>query len=84
MLSTKLKFSTDLIPIADQYKLTEFASPIVSSFASHVHTLHDEISDKIAQNNTNHGIRIDDRNKLNTFNVDVYIQKFHACNSDQF
>jgi len=44
MLGTKSKFFIDLIPIADQYKVIESAS----SIASHVHALHDEISDKIA------------------------------------
>ena len=33
MLGTKSKFSTDLIPIANQYQVNEFAA----SFASHVH-----------------------------------------------
>jgi len=56
MLGTKLKFSTDLIPLVDQYKVNESASPVASSFASHVHTPHDEISGKIVQNNVNHGI----------------------------
>ena len=68
MLGTKSKFSTDLIPIADQYKVIESASPVASSFASHVHTPHDEISAKIVQND-NHEIRADDRKKLYTFNV---------------
>jgi len=47
-----------------------------------VHEQPTDISDKIARNNVNHGIRADDRNKLNTFNVDV--QKLHACSSDSF
>ena len=42
-----------------------------------------EISDKIAQNNDNHRIRVDYRNKLNTCNVGD-VQKFHACSSDLF
>ena len=46
-------------------------------------TPHDEISNKFAQNNTNHGIRADDRNRLNNFNVGD-VQKLHACSSDPF
>ena len=57
---------------------------VASSLASHMHTLHDEISDKIAQNNANHGIRADDRNILNIFNVGDVIQKLHACSSYPF
>jgi len=69
MLGTKSKFFRELIPIVDQYKLIKSASPVASSFASHVHTSHDELSYKIAQNNVNHEIQTDDRNKLKTFNV---------------
>ena len=72
MLSTKSKFSTD-IPIVDQYQDIELAS----SFASHVHEQPTEVSDKIAQNNANHGIRADNRNTLNTFNIGD-VQKLHA------
>ena len=65
MLNSKSKFSIDLIPIADQYQVIESAS----SFASHVHEQPTEISDKIAQNNANQGIRADDKNRLNTINI---------------
>ena len=83
MLDIKSKFFTDFIPVADQYKVTEYASSVASSSASHVHTSHEEISDKIAQNNANHEIRADDKNRLNTFNIGD-VQKFHACSSDPF
>ena len=43
-----------------------------------------KFSDKIAQSNANHGIRADDRNRLNTFNVGDVVQKLHACSSDPF
>ena len=69
MLGTKSKYSTDFIPIADRYQVIQSALSFALSFASHVHEQSMEISDKVAQNNTNHGIRADDRNKLNTFNV---------------
>jgi len=38
----------EFIPIADHYRESEYA------FASHVHKLHKELSDGIAQNNANH------------------------------
>ena len=79
ILCTKLKFSTDLISIANKYHVIESAS----SFVSHVHEQPTKISDKIIQNNGNYGIRVDDRNKLDTFNVGV-VQKLHACISDPF
>jgi len=41
------------------------------------------ISYKIAQNNTNYKIRVDDKNKVNTFNVGD-VQKLHTCCSDPF
>ena len=83
MLGTKSKFFIDLIPIADQYKVIESISPVASFFASQMHTPHNEISDKIAQNNVNHGIWTDDKNMLNTFNVGD-VKKLHGCSSDQF
>ena len=73
-----MKFSTDLISIADQYQVIESAS----SFASHV-LEPTKISDKITQNNVNHEIRADVRNRLNTSNVGG-VQKLHACSSDRF
>ena len=42
-----------------------------------------KISDKTALNNANHGIRADDRNRLNTFNVGN-VHKLYACSSDPF
>ena len=80
MLVTKSKVSTDLISIADQCQVSES----VSSFVSHMHKQLTEISDKIAQNNVNHGIRADDRNRLNIFNVGDFVQKLYACSSDPF
>ena len=79
MLGTKSKFSTDLIPIANQYQVIESAS----SFALHVHEQPTEINDKIAQN-TNNGIWADDMNKLSTFNVGSVVQNLHACDFDPF
>jgi len=49
-----------------------------------MHEQSTEISNKIAQNNVNHGIGVDDRNRLNTFNVGDIVQKLHACSSDPF
>ena len=83
MLGTKSKFIIDFIPIADQYKVIESSSSVASFFASYVHTPHNKISDKIAQNNTNHGIRVGDRNRLSTFNVGD-VQKLHDCSSSPF
>ena len=79
ILSTKSKFSRDLISITDQSRAIESAL----SFTSHVHEQPTEISDKFAQNNANHMIRADDRNRLNTFNFGV-VQKLHACSSNPF
>ena len=50
----------------------------------HMQTSYDKISDKIAQNNANYGIRTDDNNRLNTFNIGDVVQKLHACSSDPF
>ena len=76
MLGTKLKFFTYFILIADQYKVIESALPVASSFASHVHTPHDEISDKIAQNNASNEMQTDDRNILNTL---ILLILFKSC-----
>ena len=45
---------TVLIPIAKRYKVSESVSSLASSVASHMHELHKEISDKVAQNNANY------------------------------
>ena len=45
---------------------------------------HNEISDKIAQNNATHDLRVDVRNRLKTFNVGDIVLKLHACSSDLF
>jgi len=42
-----------------------------------------KISDKIIQNNVNHVIRADDRNRLNTFNVGD-VKQLHASCANQF
>jgi len=47
----------DLIPIANRYRASLFAS----TFASHMHELHKEISDRIAQRNANYKLRADVR-----------------------
>ena len=49
-----LRQPTDLIHITDQCKVSEFASSLASSVASHVHELHKESGDKIARNSTNY------------------------------
>ena len=80
MLSIKSKFSINLAPIANHDRLSEFASSFASiesasSFASHIHELHEEINNKVVQNNANHEMLADDRNKLKTFNVgDVIVR----------
>jgi len=45
---------TVLIPIAKRYKVSESASSLASSVASHMHELHKEINDKIARNKANY------------------------------
>jgi len=76
MLSTKSKFSIDLIMIADQYPINESALSYASSFASCVHEQPMKISDKIAQNNDNHGIQANDRNRLNTSMLVMLIKSY--------
>ena len=76
MLNTKSKFSTNLLSTVDQYQVIEFALSFVSSFASHMHKQPIDISDKIAQNNANHGMRADDRNILNTL---ILVMLFKRC-----
>jgi len=49
MLDSKSKFSTELIPITDQYQVIESASSFASQCTSHVHEQPTEISDKVAQ-----------------------------------
>ena len=74
---------TDLIPIADRYKIFESASSFASFVASHVHELHEKISDKVAQNNANYTIRTYVRNILKTFYVGD-VNELHACSADLF
>jgi len=87
MLSTKSKFSISLVPIANPDRSSEFASSFPSnkfvSFASHVPESHEEINEKIEQNNDNHEMRADDRNILKTFNVGD-VKQLHACSVDPF
>jgi len=47
----------------------------------HVGESHENIGDKVAQNN--HEMRADDRNRLKTFNVGV-LKQLHACSTDPF
>ena len=55
--------------MVDHYRIFEFAS----SFASHMHELHKEINDKIAQNNANYKLRADVRKRLKLFNVGDFV-----------
>ena len=48
-----------------------------------MHELHEEISDKVAQNNVNYMLQTDVRNILKTFNVGD-VNKLHACSADPF
>jgi len=73
MLEIKFKFSTVFQLLTDCQ--TEVVNEIaLSSFASHVHVeshhdLHNEVMDKIAENNANYEIQIDIRKLFKTFNV---------------
>jgi len=53
----KTKQDTNLIPITDRYKVSEFASSCASSVASHVYKLHEKISNNVTQNNANYTLR---------------------------
>ena len=84
----------DLIPMSDHIRASNFTS----SFASHVHDLHKEVMDKIAQSNANYKLRADVRKRFKTFNVGDYVnirirpeqilpgtvKKLHARSSDPF
>ena len=59
----------DLILITDHYMVSESAS----TFASHMHELHKEISDRIIQNNTNCKLRDNVKKRLKTFNVGDFV-----------
>jgi len=59
----------DLIPMFDHTRALYFAS----SFASHVHDLHKEVIDKIAQSNAKYKLRADVRKRLKIFNVGNYV-----------
>jgi hypothetical protein len=59
----------DLIPMSHYHRLSESAS----AFASHIHDLHKEISNRIAQNNTNYKIRADLRRRFKEFNVGDFV-----------
>ena len=48
-----------------------------------MHESHEEISDRVAENNANHEMRANDRNRLKTFNDDDVTQ-LHACSADPF
>ena len=48
-----------------------------------MHELHEEISNKVAQNNANYTLRTDVWNKLKTFN-NGDVNKLHACSNDPF
>jgi len=85
MLSTKLKFSTFQI-LAD-YQTEVIQKSTLSSFASHMHVkshhdLHKEVMDKIAQNNPNYEIWIDNRKLFKIFIIgDVILL---VCSTDLF
>ncbi|XP_072962671.1 uncharacterized protein [Typha angustifolia] len=48
-------------------------SESASTFASHIHDLHKEISNRIAQNNTNYKIRVNLRRRFKEFNVGDFV-----------
>jgi len=56
-----------LIPIADHFRASE------SAFASHMHKLHKEISDRIAQNNANYKLLATIRKRFKIFNVGNFV-----------
>jgi len=49
------------------------ASDSASLFASHVHDLHKEVMNKLAQSNANYKLRADVRKRLKTFNIGDYV-----------
>ena len=62
--------------------ISEYAPSLASLFESfHVHKLHKEINDKIAQNNANYKLRIEIWKWFKTFNVGYDL---HACNTGPF
>ena len=69
-----LGLNTDFIPIANHYRVSEFAS----SVASHMHELYKKISDKVDQNNANYKLQADVGNRLKFFNVGNVVKKLHA------
>jgi len=75
-----LRQPTNLILMADHYRVSDF----VSSVASHVHEFHKQISDKIALNNANNVLRADVRNILETFNVGEVVKKLHSRSAEPF
>ena len=69
----RLRQTIELIPIADNYR----ASESTSAFAFHVHELHKEIIDRIAQSNANYKLRADVRKQIKTLNVgDLWYFRF--------
>ena len=87
MLSTKLKFSIDLVPITNHDRSSEFASFFWINWVCIIicitlHESHEKISDKVAQNN-NHEMWTDDKNILKTFNVGD-VKLLHAYSIDSF
>jgi len=70
----------NIILIADHYKVSEF----ISSFASHVHELHIEVSDRIAQNNANYKLWADISKRFKNFNVGDVIKELHDCSAAPF
>ena len=58
-----------LTPISDYIRAPNSAS----SFVSHVHDLHKEVIDKIAQSNASYKLRAGVRKRLKIFNVGDYV-----------
>ena len=84
----------DLIPMVDQYRVSESAS----SFATHMHELHKVISDKIKQSNFDYKLRADVWRKFKTFDIGDHmmvrihperlslgtVKKLHARSAEPF
>ena len=65
----KPRQSIDLIPMSQYVKTSESAS----AFASHLHDLHREISNKINHNNATYKVRVNLHRKVKMFEVGDYV-----------
>ena len=65
----KSKQPIDLIPMSQYARISKSAS----AFASHLHDLHNEISNKINQSNAVYKVRVDLHRKVKRFEVGDYV-----------